>query len=138
MDFLDTLKVVDDAVDAYLSETGIVIFEGVVHHVKGPLDRDIYTDEASSARTGSIVSTFSFQRGTVPEDSRDGYLSCRGELFKIEDYDAPRDGRTVLILRRVYEIDNISQFAGYPYPFIQSGNSVIVDGYPYAYPIIGY
>ena len=138
MDFRDTLKAVDDAVDVHLGDSGIVIFEGVVHKVRGPFDRDVFTYDGSSARTGSVASRYSVQSISIPNDSRGGYLSCRGELFKIVDYDNPKDGRTVLILSRVYKIDNLSHFVGYPYPFLKEGDSVLIDGYPHTYPIVGY
>lgn len=119
MDFLDRLLAVDDAVDKHLSETGTFIKGDVNSTIVGPFEHDVYTDESSSAGTVSPVSTFSVATRYVPEDPRGGLVALRGEVFGVVDMDAPRDGRTVLMLK----------FVG-----IMAGSTIAQGGLPYVIP----
>lgn len=136
MDFLDALKAVDDAVDLHLSEGSTLTVDGVEYQLRGPLDRDIYTDETASAHVGTLQSTQSVQQSTIPVDPRGGFLVCRGERFRVVDMDAPKDGRTVLILRKLSNVeDDQDYYCGLPYtlPFtVECDGSE--DGLPNALP----
>lgn len=137
MDFFDALKMVDDAVDLHLSEAVTIIYEGVIYSSRGPLDREAYTDESSISRSGATVSTYSVQSNMIPKDPRGGYLSARGLLFRIADYEDSFDGRSLLLLDQVNTITAVGQFAGFPYPFVKLGETLSIDGYPFVYPITG-
>ena len=124
MDFLDRLRIVDDAVDEFLSESALLVIGEDSYDIKGPFDRNVFTDETSSARVTSLVSTFSVQSHTIPEDPRGAFLSLRREVFGVVDMDAPKDGRTVLMLKRVGDMtEEAASCGGLPYvlPFVLCG-----------------
>jgi len=116
VDFLDALKVVDDAVDAHLSETANLVHKGVVYQdIRGPLDRDVFTDDTGSSHSGTLSSTFSVQSSEVPSDPRGGILVCRDEQFDVIDIESPKDGRIILMLRKIKDIDPRREHSGFPY-----------------------
>ena len=117
MDFLDVLNVIDEAVDTHLGDTADFIKDGVLYEgIRGPFDRDVFTEEASSAYTTSLSSTFNVQSMFIPEDPRKGVLVCRGEFFDVIDFDSIKDGRTTLILKKISDNDFRRESADFPYP----------------------
>lgn len=117
MDFLDLLRDVDDAVDANLGDTAVLTFDGVNYDLSGPFDRDVFSDETSSAGVAALTSTYSVQKRFIPSDPRGGVLVVRGETFKVVDFDDPIDGRVLLMLEKYKPEVNDYWIAGYPYTY---------------------